>query len=325
MVKKTSRWKKKKTSIRKKIKDKKKNVQFREQPSMVDMEAPKGFRSVSISQALIEFGKPIMKLAEEAGLEDRNESLRMVMNIWNYALSLERGDVQEETKGAIAGILRVKFDMTSPEANDFIDSMVDRKAYLFPSGLQPDNPRFMFIRKEGSHEIEKFDYEELSLSENPIPPDSKDKEVVDMIKKMDTYILNETEYDEWEDHFLEMSDKCEERYTNWLEEKGVSSRYIINQFGFGLDPYLDFIYRYMHDSVITLKDVHSHILEEFLFDYLLRKVMAKPEEYPLCPPTLKGFYQFLEEKNYLKDAESFIKLIDEIEPYFIDTLKDRYM
>lgn len=326
MVKKTSRWKKKKTSIRKKIKDKKKNVQFREQPSIIDMDmnAPEGFRSVSFSQALIEFGEPIMELSEEAEVEDMNESLQMVMNIWNYALSLERGDAKGESKAAIAGMLRVKFGMTGPEANDFIDSMVERKEYLFPSGVQPDNHRFMFIRKEGSHKIEKFDYDELALSENPIPPDSEDTEMVDMIKKMDKYILKGTEYDEWEDHFLEMSDKCEERYANWLEEKGVSENFV-NQFTFQVNPYRDFIYRYMHDTIVTLKNVDRPILEEFLFDYLLRKVMVKPEKYPLCPPALKGFYQFLEEKNYLEDAEPFMELIDQIEPYFIDTVKDRYM
>ena len=73
-----------------------------------------------------------------------------------------------------------------------------------------------------------------------------------------------------------------------------------------------------------LRSVPPAYLEEFLFDYLLRKLIAEPHEYVTFPPTLKFFYRFLSEKGYLPGPESVIQVIDALEADFIEVLRERF-
>ena len=56
----------------------------------------------------------------------------------------------------------------------------------------------------------------------------------------------------------------------------------------------------------------------------IRKVMIEPHEYADWPPALKLFYMFLAEKGYIKDPERITEMIDEIEPHFIEILRNRF-
>ena len=91
-----------------------------------------------------------------------------------------------------------------------------------------------------------------------------------------------------------------------------------------LGIFLDFMYAYIHDDILTLKSVSEIYFIEFFEDFLLRKIMADPSEYVLWPPALKLFYQFLYEKEYMDDPETIIRSIDRIEPYFIEVLKKQF-
>ncbi len=50
----------------------------------------------------------------------------------------------------------------------------------------------------------------------------------------------------------------------------------------------------------------------------------EPHEHVDWPPALKLFYNFLYEKKYLEDIDFIIDIIDNLEPRFIDVLKNRF-
>ncbi len=119
-----------------------------------------------------------------------------------------------------------------------------------------------------------------------------------------------------------MEKDCAKRFEKWLIEKGMEE--YSRKFPFYLNTYLNFIYRYIHDDLVTLKSVSPRYFEEFLFDHILRKVIVEPQEYSCWPPAMKLFYRFLYEKNYLDDPEPIINQINKIEPRFIELLRKRF-
>ncbi|HID29797.1 MAG TPA: hypothetical protein EYP19_07300, partial [Desulfobacterales bacterium] len=56
--------------------------------------APEGFRSISFSQGMMEYAKPLMELVE-GNEEDFQEVMDAAMVLWNYALSLEKGQTDK--------------------------------------------------------------------------------------------------------------------------------------------------------------------------------------------------------------------------------------
>ena len=87
---------------------------------------------------------------------------------------------------------------------------------------------------------------------------------------------------------------------------------------------MNFVYRYLHDDIVTLKSVQPIYFEEFLFDYVLRKVMMEPHEHVYWTPALKLFYQFLSEKKYVDAPSQFVEIVDVLERQFIEVLRERF-
>ena len=88
---------------------------------------------------------------------------------------------------------------------------------------------------------------------------------------------------------------------------------------------MNFIYRYMDEPREILRDVSPVNIDAFLNEHLLRKVMVEPQEYPWWVPAIKLFYLFLYEKQYLsEEPTSFVKSLDDIEPRFIEFLRDHF-
>ena len=295
--------------------------EFVGRPPMADIEAPEGFRSIAMAQAMMEYAKPLRELAEQEDVQDLNEILQLSMGLWNFGISsAEAGGQPLENQfiRQIQDVLKLDFQ----EATDLFKSMVERKDYLFPPDIQPEYPMVMFIRKETSHLIVNFNYDDLVLAEEVIGPDEEDEELIDDIEQMDRYIIDGTDYGEWEDHFFSMRGRCVDRFCLWLQQKGLEE--------YGTDfsncpgIYLDFVYCYGHSDIITLQNVSAPYLEEFFADFLLRKVTAEPHEYTYWPPALKLFYTFLLEKGYLENSQPAEQLLNEFEPKFIDLLRRRY-
>jgi hypothetical protein len=297
------------------------NVQYIERPAISEIDAPAGFRAVSMSQGMIEYAKPIMDFVEKGVVKDPNDALKLAMPLWNYNLSQRHRDFKFNKKDIIKQIGKT-LKLNAQESTEFFEMMIQRKEYLFPDEIQPDNPMTMFVRQEEHYLISEFDYDSLNMSEEPYLPDKEDEKLIQLINQMDNYIAEGVEYDEWEDHYFSMEEKCKERFEKWLMFKGVKE--YSEDFPVHVETYLNFVYRYMHEDDIYLKTVLPIYIEEFFVDYVLRKVMVEPHEYVKWLPALKLFYIFLYETGYLRSPEKIIKLLDEIEPHFIEILRDRY-
>jgi len=243
--------------------------------------------------------------------------------LWNYTISAERGNEDKKLEKEISKTLRKALGMDKDEAQALFTKMVQRYRYLFPQDIQPEpGLPFMFIRKEVRHLIRPFDYKELVLSREIFPPDLKDRDVIDKIRRLDTYISDGADYGKYEDLFFSLKDECEDLFEKWLISKGLKGD--ARDFSFCLSTYLDFIYGYLHDEVVILKSVPDIYFIEFFEDFLLRKMMVEPSEYVYWPPALKLFYQFLYEKGYLDNHDEIIEKIDKVEPYFMEVLKKQF-
>ncbi|MBC8178593.1 MAG: hypothetical protein H8E19_14400 [Deltaproteobacteria bacterium] len=318
-----SQLKKKKKQKRRLIKNSPDNrVSYMERPSFSDMEPPDGFRPVSISQAMMEYAKPVMEMGENQGIEDMNLAMQAGMLLWNYSISLEDGHADKKMKKEIIRLLAKEFDMSRSDAGLFLEQMIERKEHLFPKDIQPKHAMTMFVRREMTHLITGFNYNKIDFSSSPIPPDREDRDMVESVQRMDQYIAGGSDYDTWEDHYFEMEEKCGNRFELWLKEKG-HEEYCEN-FPFYTETYLNFVYRYNHDDLTTLKSITPEYLEEFFADYVLRKVIIEPYEYTLFPPAMKLLYKFLSEKGYMDDHTAITEIIDQIGPSFIRILRKRF-
>lgn len=288
-----------------------------------EIKAPDGFRAISSSQAVMEYGKPLLdKLAEEGDLEEMNEALQLTSLLWNYTLFVGQEREKEKKRKEVVRQLKGKLKITEGEAVEFLKEMVERKSYLFPPTIQPEYPMVMFVRKETRSAIAKFNYEGISFSEEPIRPSEEDREMISDLQTLDKYLAEGVDYGEWEDHYFGLEERCHERYQQWLIDKGISEYSEV--FSFCVEVYLNYVYRYEHTDFVSLKNISRAYLEEFFYDHLLRKVVVEPQEYVWWLPALKFFQIFLQEKGYLKKAQPILKLLDKIEPHFIEILRQRY-
>ncbi len=283
-------------------------------------EAPKGFRPVSTTQAMMEYAAPLMAYVEDGTIADPNDALQVGLLLWNYTLP-EVPVAMRQSRRAIVAQIETTLHMDREAAEAFCDEMIERKAYLFPDEMQPDGvPMTMFMRKEVEYLITPFEESQLNLSDEIVPPTNDDDTFVKALEELDARIDFGEEYGDWESDFFEMKDLCCERYYHWLQAKGVPETFR-DQFSACIEPYLNFIYQY---DAGDLLHVMPDTIEEFFMDWLMRKVMAKPPEYTLWPPALRLFYRFLSEKGYLDhNLEPILKGLYAIEPKFIALVEQR--
>ena len=289
--------------------------------ALPDLGAPEGFRSISFSQGMMEYAKPLMELVEgdEADFQGVMDAATV---LWNYSLSVEKGQTDETIEKDIVEALKASFHLNQSQAEALFTKMIERRRYLFPPDKQPKGSPFMFIRKEIRHIIMPFDYDALDLSDEIIPPDKNDKAFVDRINKLDSQLCAGIDYAKYESDFFALKDECQVRFEEWLTEKGLKDD--LQDFSFCLPTFLDFIYAYGHDEIVVLKSIPSMYFVEFFEDFLLRKMMLEPNEYTYWPPALKLFYEFLYEKGYVDNAEETMSEIRRIEPDFIEVLKKQF-
>ncbi|MFH1702107.1 MAG: hypothetical protein ABIB41_01580 [Nitrospirota bacterium] len=316
-----SREKKKKNRALKLVKSRQ-GPQVITRPGLPHMGAPEGFRSISMSQAMMEYGKPIMKYFEDDE-NGYNDALQISMGLWNYALAVEKGDEDKKIGQEMLKAMRKALRLDKDEAQSLFTKMIERRAHLFPPDIQPKpGTPFMFIRKEVRHLFRSFDYGKLVISDKIMSPDQKDSDLIKKINTLDELVSDGAEYGKYEELFNSLKDECEDLFEKWLVTKGLKDD--VKDYSFCLQTYLDFIYGYIHDDIVVLKSVPNIYFVEFFEDYLLRKMMVEPNEYVFWPPALKLFYQFLNEKGYLDNHEEVIRNIDKVEPYFIEVLKKQF-
>ncbi|MCK4358748.1 MAG: hypothetical protein KAW92_08380 [Candidatus Cloacimonetes bacterium] len=282
-------------------------------PAISDMDAPEGFCPISMSQALIEYAKPIRERLGEESMEVFQLAMDLAMPLWNYAIRLEKEEEDDLLKTKIIIQIKKSLKMNINKAREFFEMMVERKIYLLPPEIQPEHPMTMYIHKEADYLITDFDYNEVKISDETIPPDDEDKKLIHQIELQDKDIAG---------RYFKMVDNCNDRYKKWLIDKGLDK--FKDDFPYCIEIFLNFIYTYHHDEYAVLKSISVYLLQEFFTDHLFRKVMVEPFEYVHWPPALKLFYRFLFEKEYLKNPEPVIELFTLIEPNFMKILRKRY-
>lgn len=298
-------------------------VQFIERPPITEMDAPEGFITVTASQAMIEYAKPLIDKGAK-DIEDLNKTMELVSSLWNLAISKQKEDHHEYQRWMERVVTSAKklLKLDDEGRTRFINEMVERQAYLFPLDIQPPPSMFMHMRKDVGYLITPFDYSRIKFKvDGQIPPSDEDLQLIRKIEELDRHMMCGSDYGEYESLALSIEDECPKIFKKWLIAKGFEGA--PDEYSSCLDIYLTFIYRYMHDDIVLLKAVPDICLIEFFEDFLLRKVFCKPFEFLYWPPSLKLFYQFLNEKGYMKDT-TLIGKLDAIEPHFLEIIRKRY-
>lgn len=297
-------------------------VQYVKNPPISEIEAPPGFMAISMAQSMIEYAKPLTDYVEQGVIKDIKQAFSLAQNLWNYEISLKDGGRLRIEHSDLLRDIESALNYSASEAAEFLDMMVQRKRHLFPDSIQPDYPLIMFMRKEQHYLITEFNYDNLKLSEKNYSIKAADTKLVALLNELDSFIVDFADYDDWEDLYFTINEKCKERYKNWLEFRELDD--FAGDFSDNIEVYLNFIYQYAHVDPVHLKNITYAIIEEFFLDNLLRKMSAEPNEYVTWPPALKLFYLFLKDIGYLEKPEPIIRLFDKIEPVFINMLKERY-
>jgi hypothetical protein len=238
-------------------------VQYIDRPSLAAMDAPPGFREMSMTQALFEYTKPVTEYAKKNDIDNYDAAMQLGMLLWNFSRGPEEN--LEQLRKKIIREIRSVLKMKSMEATDFLNMMIERQEYLIPQDIQPDVPTISFVRKEQHYLIPEFNYDALNLSEEAYQPKIADEKCVQLIGQIDEYIRDGVEYEEWEDHYFDMVDSCVERFENWLRFKGVED--YVDSFSENIEIYLDFIYRYDHFDLVLLKTIDTEYVIEFFADF----------------------------------------------------------
>ena len=105
--------------------------------------APEGFRSISFSQAMMDYAKPLMELVEGYE-EDFQGAMDAAMVLWNYALSVEEGQRDKTMEKDILEALKACFHLNQSQAEALFTKMIERRSYLFPPDKQPKDKTLPF-------------------------------------------------------------------------------------------------------------------------------------------------------------------------------------
>ena len=156
-----------------------------------------------------------------------------------------------------------------------------------------------------------------------IHPTADDLKVIHNLNRLDQCIMRSADYDEYVELLWDVQNGCLERFQLWLTNEGIEEHQ--DKFANFAEVYLTFIYDYEHIETVTLNSGPGKYFEEFMVDYLFKKTSMEPEEYALCPASIKLFYEFLYEKGYLLEPpEKMIEFINKFEPEFIEILRGRF-
>lgn len=295
-----------------------------ERPPISGMEPPDGFRSISSSQAMMEYARPIMEKTESDA--DIEGSMQVAMVFWNYSLILKRKEKNPELANMekkIRTALMDDFQMDVDSAREFIDMMVARHNHLFPEDIQPKGAPFMFIRKEVKYLIRPVEDARIELNPTQVAMESEEGDLLAMLRQLDEMTDGETEWDDVEELLSSVKIPVSGHFRDWLVAKGMADE-PADAFSDCIFLWLDFIYAYGHDEDTSLADVPESSWQEFFFDFLLRKMMVDPPLYVNWPPALKLFYRYLHDRGYINETDYTEQVISEIEPDFYNMLRQQF-
>jgi hypothetical protein len=146
-------------------------------------DAPKGFRPISTTQAMMEYAAPIMAYVEDGTVADVNDALQVGLLLGNSTLPEVPVPMRQSRREIVAQI-ETTLQMDRQEADTFYDEMIERKAYLFPDEIQPEGAITMFMRKEVEYLITPFEESQLTLSDEIIPPNGDDDTFLNALEQL---------------------------------------------------------------------------------------------------------------------------------------------
>jgi len=106
-------------------------------PSVPDLQPPDGFRLVSPTQAIMEYGKPLMEMIPMPDdVSKANEVFGIVTTIWNYAFDEKLSTMRKPSEAEMVSLIQEKLGLDRQKAHDFFQMMVERKHFLFPDEIK---------------------------------------------------------------------------------------------------------------------------------------------------------------------------------------------
>jgi hypothetical protein len=116
-----------------------------ERPGMPHLGAPEGFRSISFSQAIMEYGAPLMEQAKNE--KAMNAALQLSGLLWNYSKGMQDGKIDQKMEKETVKGIKSALGLSLDETQQLIKRMVDRYDYLFPKNIQPPPPPLCSLEK----------------------------------------------------------------------------------------------------------------------------------------------------------------------------------
>ncbi len=269
----------------------------------------------------MEFAQPLLEMAPypTGDIKKMNEIFGVLPEIWNYTLE----PPSQKKEADIISLISRRLKLDENESRDFFNMMVERRHFLFPLDIQPDETPYVFMRKQVCYLIDKLEYESLDLVPEVLGPDARDYTWVASLRAVDLCIKNSVPYDTWERVFFELQDVVSDCFCEWLEAKNAGEH--LGDFLFMSEMYFDFIYAVDHEAPLTLENEPGKYVVGFFVDFLLTKTSLPPWKYALAPASLKLFYTFLYEKEYLPErAHLMFEFLDSLEPFYVEFLRDAY-
>lgn len=286
-----------------------------QRPSMLDSTRPPvvedGFRIVGPSQAMLDFGKPIVEVFKNEDPEVFNLALQFVQFCWNLAVT-EDDQITKQMMKEFQPLSKDK------DIKILIDSMIERHHLMFPTIKQDKG---FHIRERVIDEPEPvdeayFDESSVIISAEIIPANDKDRTLFEKLTLLEDSIRTDNE-DYFEKHFENVQDRLIDRFEDWCHQKGATEEQI-EHFCFAVNRYIDFLYGYQG---VTLGKANDSIFDRFMTEFWIRKTWAEAESITAMPMALKLFYQFLKEKEFIKNDKPFQTMINRYKAKFLNAYK----
>jgi len=97
-----------------------------ERPGMPHLGAPKGFRSISFSQAIMEYGSPLVEQVKNK--KSMNAAFQLSGLFWNYALSVRDGKVDLKIEKEIVKGVKTVLGLNIEETQKYDRALLERLA-----------------------------------------------------------------------------------------------------------------------------------------------------------------------------------------------------
>lgn len=292
-------------------------------PAMGHVEAPLGFRAMGFGQALSIIGDAIrIRLfgADEPfdSMEQAQQVFNVAQMVWNYTQS-DVSNAELRAMGVKALMIFCK-SKNAEEVGSLFDEFCQFSVEMIPPDIQPRSTSYVFVRNTDTERIEQFHERTWGLSDDPVGAEDADRDLLKQILLVDGFLERGAEPDE--DMLSDLENRLSERFFLWLERKGMKQR--DNACETILWLYSAFVYRYQHQDTCLLGNIDLIDLDEFLFDFIVRKVNLRGYEYAKAPAVLRLIIHFLGDIGYKVDKQDMFENISELEEPYLDVLRERF-